>query len=285
MLAVNLPMPIAETLQKRIRPALAGAEVVNSRSDIAVLVSSCDNYRDVWSAFFTLFFRYWPDCPLPVYLVSNFESYPDLRVKTILVGKDKSWSSSFASGLRKIREPLVIFMMEDYLLDRRADTERILRLAKYMKSKGAACLRLFPVPGPDHPCGDNPEVGEILKGTDYRLSTQAAIWKRKTLLQLLRWGETPWELELLGSRRTDALEAPFLSIRRDLPAGPPLSYFCTAVVAGRWRADAVRLCEREGIRVDLNVRPLERQEPSLPMLQQRKRTLAEKAVRRLWRRP
>jgi len=154
--------------------------------EVAVVISSCDKYRDLWTPFFTLFFRYWPDCPYPVNLITNFEAYPDVRVRTMRMGRDRNWSSIFAASLRRIREPLVLIMMEDYLLDRPVDTERIRRLVDYMKGKGAACVRLLPVPGPDVACADNPQVGEIHKGAEYRLSLQAAIWDRRTLLKLLR---------------------------------------------------------------------------------------------------
>jgi hypothetical protein len=252
--------------------------------DICVVVSSCDKYRDVWHQFFTLFFRYWHDCPFPVYLVSNFEAYPNSRVSTIKVGRDRNWSSVLASGLRKISKPRVLLMLEDFLLDRAVDTKRICGLADYMQLRRAASLRLCPTPGPNIFSQDNPEVGEISKGADYRLSLQAAIWDRRVLLSLMRWGETPWELELLGSRRTDSLDAPFLSSRRDLPNGPPIHY-CMAVAEGRWLPQAVNLCEKEGIPIDTRVRPLEEQEQSRNHVQERRVSRKTRALRRLWRRP
>ena len=42
-----------------------------ARSDCSILVVSCDRYRDLWTPFFTLFQRYWPDCDMPVYLGTN----------------------------------------------------------------------------------------------------------------------------------------------------------------------------------------------------------------------
>jgi len=224
-------------------------------SDTAVLVSSCDRYRDLWKPFFTLFFRYWPDCPYPVHLLSNHETYDDPRVSAITVGEDRDWSSSFRRALEGIPRPNVIVLMEDYLFTERIDTARIEALVAVLEKRKAACLRLYPCPGPDGACADEPGIGEIRKGADYRLSLQAAIWDRRTLAGLVRDGETAWQLELQGSRRTDELEAPFLSVVRD--AKWPLPYFCTAVVMGRWLREAVRLCRKEGIEPDLRARPCE----------------------------
>jgi len=130
-------------------------------------------------------------------------------------------------------------------------------LATYMKRRRAGCLRIYPCSGPDVSCTDNIEVGEILKGSAYRLSTEAAIWDKQVLLGLLRQGERPWELEVLGSDKTNALDVPFLSINRNDDNAYPISYFCTAVVHGKWALGAMKFCRKEGIHVDLSSRPVE----------------------------
>lgn len=226
-------------------------------TDIAVLVVSCDKYQDLWKPFFTLFFKYWQDCPYPVYLGSNHSVYNDSRIKTITIGDDKDWSSGFRKILEQIPHPYVILLLEDYLLKQQVNNDRIQALAAYMKRKMAGCLRLFPCPGPDVPCNDNIEVGEILKESDYRLSLQAAIWDKQVLLRLLQAGETPWQLEVRGSKRTDTMETSFLSVKRNSDHNYPIPYFCTAVVRGKWIPDAVELCKKEGINIDLTIRPLQ----------------------------
>lgn len=110
---------------------------------LAILVSSCDKHRDLWSPFFTFLFRYWPDCPFHIHLISNLVEYRDARVKTIRVGKDSNWSSVFALALQQIPQSFVLVLMEDYFLDQTVDTPRITELAGYMKSKNAVCLRLL----------------------------------------------------------------------------------------------------------------------------------------------
>ena len=224
-------------------------------SNLALLVSSCDKYHDLWYPFFTLFFRYWPDCPYPVYLVSNHLIYSDSRVNTIAVGDDRGWSASLKNALLHITQPYLILLLEDYLIEQRVDTEYIEALTVYMKKRKAGCLRLFACPGPNVPCADNPRVGEISKGSDYRLSLQAAIWDKEVLLGLLRLEESPWELEVFGSKRTDMLDMPFLSVEINRQGVYPITYLCTAVVRGKWIPDAVRLCKKNGINIDLRARP------------------------------
>jgi hypothetical protein len=222
--------------------------------ETALLVVSCDKYRDLWVPFFTLLFRYWPDCPFPVFLGSNIETYPDRRVIPLAVGADIDWSTNLKRMLNGIPLDGILLLQEDFLIDRFVDTERIRGLIGYAAEKDAACLRLMPIPGPDTPCADQPQIGEIRKGAAYRVSLQAAWWRKESLAAVLAAGESPWQFECLGSRRSDDLAAPFLSLREGVVF--PLDYYTTAVFRGYWEPEAVALCRREHIAVDLRARPM-----------------------------
>jgi hypothetical protein len=218
----------------------------------ALLVVSCDSYRDLWGPFFTLFFRYWNDCPYPVFLGSNFETYPDRRVAPLAIGEDRDWSSNLLKLLSSIPTDGVLILQEDFLLDRPVQTERIDRLIGAAIDRKAACLRLMPIPGPDVSCADHPELGEIRAGAEYRVSLQAAWWRKDHLRAVVKPGESPWQFERLGSRRSDGIAAPFLSVREGIDL--PLDYFTTAVFRGYWEPGAVELCRRENVPVDLRAR-------------------------------
>jgi hypothetical protein len=221
-------------------------------TDTALLVVSCDTYRDLWAPFFTLLFRYWNDCPYPVFLGSNVEVYPDRRVVPLAVGEDRDWSSNLLEMLSTIPLDGILLLQEDFLIDRPVHTDRIRGCIKYALQRKAACLRLMPIPGPDVPCADHPELGEIRIGSEYRVSLQAAWWRKDSLRKILQAGESPWQFESLGSRRSGRLAAPFLSLREGIEL--PLDYFTTAVFRGYWEPGALDLCRRERIPVDLRVR-------------------------------
>lgn len=219
---------------------------------LAIIVVSCDKYSDVWTPFFTLFFKYWGGCPYPVYLTSNFLHYNDSRVVTINVESEENWSSSLKKALNKINENYIILILEDFLLTQYVDTERIKELWQYMIEKNAACMRLFPCPGPDKDCKDNPNIGIIVKGSPYRSSTMIAIWDKEMLLALLLNGETAWEFELKGTHRTNDLDRPFLSVKRD--TNIPIRYVCTAITKGRWIPEIPDFFKKEGIYIDFSQR-------------------------------
>jgi len=246
----------------RINKNSLSKEGKNMKNESAVLlISSCDAYEDLWGPFFTFLFRYWPDCPFPFHLITNHLSHPDPRVNTITVGDDKGWATNTRNALETLNSSYIIYFQEDFFLDTRVNNNRILNLLDYAIERNAGYLRLYPSPGPDIVCADNPIVGEIVKGSKYRTGLQAAIWNREVLLSLLKDGEDGWLMEVAGSIRSNNLDMPFLSMTRNPISNeiddPPLSYFCTAVLKGRWMRAAVDFCEKEGVPIDLTRRPVD----------------------------
>jgi hypothetical protein len=229
-------------------------------NDCAIVVFSYDGYEDLWDPFFKLWFKYWPDCPYPIYLQTNHKSYPDERVTSIQVGDDENWSDSARTFLSQVDASYVLAVMEDYFLLEMIDTNRIQKLVEYTKKNSLGCLRLFASPQADYEIelsleGEN--IGEIAIGAPYRVSLQAGIWCKKTLHDLIIPGETAWDLEITGSRRADHCEKPFYSLFGPAKITSPLPYYCTAVEKGEWIKEAVQLCEKEGISIDLSKRPIE----------------------------
>jgi len=222
-------------------------------NNCAIVISSCDNYRDAWVPFFTLFFRYWPDCPFTVYLIGNKEKFNDEKIKMINVDPDLGWSSNLMIALKKIPEKFIIYFQEDYFLRAKVDNEKVFSALDLAEKNNAACVRLFPCPGPDLPFGDNPDVGLISQNAAYRNCTQTAIWNKQILLDLLRDGETGWDFELYGGiERSKLIKQPFFAYRQ-----PVIDYFCTAILKGKYLYDAVKFCKKEGIKLDRRARKFE----------------------------
>lgn len=221
---------------------------------LGVLVLSCDAYSDVWPPFFALFFRYWADCPYPVVLLANDQVFDHERVQTVTVGPDRDWSSNLLDALELIECNYLLVMMEDYLLMEAVQTDRIEELFQLFVGSNAACLRLYPAPGPDRLLPNHTDIGEINPGSPYRVSLQAGLWRKDAIRQLLRAGETGWEFEMEGSRRSGALNRPFLSVTWEKR---PLTYLSTGVVKGRWIRPAIDLCRSEGIVLDFSRRGVE----------------------------
>lgn len=222
----------------------------DSHADVSVVVVSYDGFADVWPGFFKLLFRFWPDRPYPLYLISNRLTFADERVTPLLVGDDRSWSQTLAAGLQRISTRYVLLTLEDFYLTAPVDTAYLGRLHQVMVDSGAAYLRIMANPKPDIPFPDRSDLGFISSGAPYRTSTQMAFWDRDALLGLLREEESAWDFELKGSRRSDKLSAPFLSIST---SSSPIIYR-HVVYRGKWLPEAIRYFEPLGLSFDLSKR-------------------------------
>lgn len=219
--------------------------------DFSVLIPSCDKYSDLWTPFFILFWRHWPDCPFPVYLGSNEKTFSHTRVQPILVGPDRSWSDSVRKMLQAIDTPYVLMILEDFFLRRHIDTERILSCLDALCRLEGEMLRLIPRPGPDAAVRQFPEIGLIKAGAPFRVSTQAAIWRREFILALLRDGESIWQFEVNGTARSADIDDGFYCVWK-----PIMPYRHHVVERGKWfRREALRF-RGMGIGCDFSGRPI-----------------------------
>lgn len=219
--------------------------VVGSRyDDIAILVVSCDSYQDLWDPFFLCFFKYWPDCPYPVFLGANTASYPDDRVQTILIGPDIDYSSNLLKMLHNIQEEWVILWIEDRILSAPVETTRLSNLIQSAQRRGAGYLKLIA----NHPFAwtedKTEQIGEIPQGDRYRVSITVALWQKPVLLQLLCPGETAWELERMGSERSNNLDAKFFCLTPWVRSTPFISD-THLIVKGRLLRDVKPFLEHE----------------------------------------
>src|SRR5687767_11173207 len=91
----------------------------------SLLVPSCDSYSDLWRPFWTLFWRYWPDCPFPAHLGSNVERFDDVRVTTVTAGGGNNWTNRVREQVEALSTPYVLLMLEDFFLRAPVPTSRV----------------------------------------------------------------------------------------------------------------------------------------------------------------
>lgn len=237
-----------------------------NNKNTAILVLSCDKYADIWQPFFLFFQKYWSDCPFPVYLGTNEKIFSFERVKQIFSHRKTTWSDELQSILHQIPEKNILLILEDYFIYKKVNNAAIFKLLDVMDRRNAAYIKLgaFPIKynplWPYKTLADNPELGAIEKGAQYRVCLQTAIWNKETLLNLLNVNENPWQFEIEASKRSNAIEQEFLLVVSDPKqkvVHGPIHYYCTAVTSGKWMRGAIRLCQKENIAIDTTQRKTE----------------------------
>jgi hypothetical protein len=211
-------------------------------------VSSSDAYFDLWTPFFTLFWHHWPDCPYPVYLGANQARYDHPRVRTLNAGGDESWSKNLRFFLSRIDSEYVLFLLEDFFFVKRVQTAAISEQLNALHALDGTVLRLFPNPPPHLPVKGYGGIGSVHRLAPFRVSAQAAFWKRAELLALLVDGESPWDFERNATVRSQNRTGGFYSTYKAvLP-------YVHAIEQGRWFRSAARHFGRANIGCNFEVR-------------------------------
>lgn len=222
--------------------------------DCSILVPSCDAYSDVWPVFLHGFRTHWPDCPFPVYFGTNEIGFVDGRVTAITSAQGLVWSNRLLDYLYRVQSKYILLLLEDFILRRNVNSESVLSAVQFCEDHAAACVRLVPRPPPATRRNVQGRFSEIYTGESYRISTQAAVWRREYLLQLLRKDESIWDFEMRGTVRSSDLAGSVWSVDRPiLPYEGLLAHH--VIEKGRWIPHERWILRLRGYPVTGRVRP------------------------------
>lgn len=208
----------------------------------SILVVSCDNYSDLWTPFFQLFRRFWPDCPFKLYLLTNLKQTEIPGVNNLRIGNDVSWSDNVIAALSRIPEKYVMLYIEDLFLYDYVDQKKVENIFHWISRADVNCVRLSAVPKPDK--AYNYLVGKVSKGTIYRASTVMSVWQKSVLLDLLKPGESAWHFEIYGTVRSDSYSGFYATYEDVFPV-------LNTVVKGKWQRKALRKMQELGVTFDI----------------------------------
>lgn len=227
-----------------------------------VFVNSSDGFIDCWLPFFTLLDRYWPEHG-SVLLNTEHRTWPEapayVRCSQVALGELErlTWSECVIRGLRQIDTPLVAYFQEDYFLERPVHHDRVAAAAAKMMADPSIGHIALTRHGSEPPFEPYPDAAfqTIRQRARYRISTQAALWRREVLLSYLDPSENGWMFEILGTMRARRRPDIFLSARYDdAVGGPAIDYTHTGIIKGRWHSGMPALFAREGIATDFDGR-------------------------------
>jgi len=166
-----------------------------NHSKVAVLVSSCDRYYEAWMPFFTLLNKYWQEMNFPKYLLTETKSYSEYGVNTINC-PSKDWSSRLLFALKRIDTEYVIFFLEDFFVMGKVDNDSINRFISYMENdKRMSVIYFKTIAGQNETNSKYPELIKMEAGKKYYMNFQAALWRKKDLMGIVKPGLSPWEIE------------------------------------------------------------------------------------------
>ena len=177
--------------------------------NVRVFVTTCDRYLKYIRPFAYLFNLYWSslqDVTVLGYKEPDFPLPPNFTFHSL--GEDggqEKWSDGVILALRRVEDELLVLLLEDYWLTRKADNAGVSTLADYVYEHPDVLRldlttdRLYAGNMFDIEPYGHYDIIETPPGTPYQMSLQAGIWRRTKLLELLQPGKSPWQVELENS--------------------------------------------------------------------------------------
>lgn len=248
-------------------------------SEFSILVNTCDKFEDCWNPFFTLFRRYWPDCSAKIYLNTEYKefSFPDINIISVrgcqdkpLSNKTATWSQCLRWALERIDSEIVLYLQEDYFFKSSVNNTVVESYVQLMTDNPEIkCLHLT-----DQACiadEDSSFVGlrVVNRKQRYRVSCQAALWRKEELLSLIRDYESAWEFEEFGSKRSAKINNLYLAVNPNivkLDIYEIIPYVFTGIVQGKWLYECVNLFAENGIDVDFSKRGFHQDDEHRPII-------------------
>jgi len=220
-----------------------------STSHWCLLVASCDAYSDLWPFFFHFLFKYWPEVPRPIYLVSNFLSFDHPSVVTLKAGKDISWGDTMTKALTPLKESHFLFMLDDFLLSEKVDHTQMEDAVRLASSLGSPYFAMDSTADRGEPIGSKfviPPPGERPIGLNLTL------WQKEFLLQVAEPGLNIWQAERRLKDFGKKDERPYLML---LPDTPALICYVESVKGGFWKPTGHRHLQNHGLKSSPLYRP------------------------------
>ncbi|SHG28775.1 hypothetical protein SAMN05443549_103134 [Flavobacterium fluvii] len=235
------------------------------KNNYSILVNTTDSFEDCWIPFFTLFKKHWPDYDGKIYLNTETKvfTFPGLDIVSVQNNiqtpeKKITWSECLIAALNSIDDEIILYMQEDYFIKLHVQNDIVNEFVDVMLAEDIDCIHLTDQNslGPFLPSNFD-DLWLIDKKATYRLSCQAALWKKSVLLKYIRTYENPWQYEKFGTKRAQLLNHKFYSVNRDkykLNENEIIPYVFTGIIRGRWYEEVIELFEINNITIDFRIR-------------------------------
>lgn len=247
------------------------------RDKLTILVNTCDSYCDLWDPFFKLFSIYGDklrNCKIVLNTETKKYNYKNLNIICFSmfnsqVDRKFEWGERLRRTLEKIDSEYVLFLLDDFFLNRKVDFEVISQCIQWMNSDhDIGGMNLLPL---DYANTISQYKGFCLAepGIGYRVNAQACVWRKKVLYNSILDNESPWHWELYGNLRNNVLmKSKVYTLKRGFREPFFYNYYeydklnaygetqgLSAVTGGKWNLDVIKdVFDRNNIKVDFEKR-------------------------------
>ncbi len=235
----------------------------------SILINTCDKFEDCWNPFFKLWLEYWPDCNAPIFLNTEYKdfSYPGITINTIKgckkhklgINQKATWSQCLKWALESIDSDIILYLQEDYFLKGKVKNDIIEHYVKLMNiHQTIQCIHLTDQAVLSEGVSSyDTTLKKVITKQKYRVSCQAALWRKQELLSLIQEYESAWDFEEFASKRSGMMNHEYLVVDNRwviLDKFEIIPYIFTGIIQGKWYQKVIPLFKEHNINIDYNIR-------------------------------
>ena len=189
-----------------------------------IIMPLCDETLYTLKMSSYLFDKYWPShtkidvigFKKPDFCISEKMNFISIAERQ--KGGSHGWSKYILEHIQGIEDERIIMTLEDFFPIKSPDLDMITKIVKLMESNDK--IGRFDVTYDSYAEGDHTlirDIGEISiikkqRYSQYRISTQPAIWNKNFLIKILQQTTSPWDFEINGSKISNGLDYEVLAI-------------------------------------------------------------------------
>ncbi len=209
---------------------------------LAIVVTTCDAFSDLWVNNITLFDKYWANHP-PIYLVSDKPNDLSKKLDVHFIYSNQDYAYRLRDTLKQIDAEYIFLTLDDYLLSDYVDVNRLIFLVNYMEDNKISYMRFFKrtlTKG----WADKREHIHLLPLTKktYEVNLYPSIWKKDDLMKMFVNDESPWKFEVRLTRRAreNNLYCTWVNNKKVLP-------FVDTIRKGKYLRKAYRFLKKNNL--------------------------------------
>lgn len=189
-------------------------------NNFSLIISTCDQYSDLWKAHILLLNQNWADRNVPTFLVTDKPTDETFEnVEVVAAGEGTEITERLKAVLPLIKTDYIFFTLDDYFLTEKISTEAIHEDIQIMEKHRLDYLRLFVMTMKSL---KNRRAKEIEPGIflldnhagDYIISLYAGIWRKDFMEKTLTKSQNAWQYEVALTNMARQLNARCADSRR-----------------------------------------------------------------------
>ena len=183
-------------------------------------------------------------------------SNPHFDVKVVnFEDHSASWTKRLANTVRHAQSDQILFMLDDFFITDRVDTQRVMRCVQWLKNNANIATFTFWSLGRDTTDCPYPGFGKRPRFGRYTVPGIAGVWNKEKLLWYLSGDESAWEWEVNATKRSYQTNDEFYDVNFGITTKIiPYDFAFYGLVGGKWTKGTVDLFEKNQIDMDFSIR-------------------------------